>query len=372
MALPDMPEPGSSDSEEESILPLAPPATATKTDATVTTTAHVTYSTSATFAAAGTASSSYVDDDGPSSLVLPAPVRGVKRSANAPARRALAVPSRLQTTIAPTASNAAADVIGANPNPNMPTDAIIERNKRVRRGEVANDGVSVTHRPRTRTFLPHALAKKGGAAPPSHSFFTLPEREVPTTARDRDATALDAAATSVATAATVSTLSAPSGSAMTKTTATTNSAATVAAATAVAAAKEQAQYQQYIETQQHNTYSGGAGMQGDDAALRAIVSAQERRGRGRRGREDGSDITFVDVNDRDRRLTFEEWQQHYGSAEVQPAPKYRPSTAPDQGARGKHQISYLVHQAKARQSELQVHWAQGTEARKASRTRYGF
>nr|CAB3265131.1 proline-rich protein PRCC-like [Phallusia mammillata] len=38
----------------------------------------------------------------------------------------------------------------------------------------------------------------------------------------------------------------------------------------------------------------------------------------------------------------------------------------------KHQMSYLIHQARARELELKNAWAAGREARKAARMRYGF
>ena len=46
--------------------------------------------------------------------------------------------------------------------------------------------------------------------------------------------------------------------------------------------------------------------------------------------------------------------------------------APSQQSRRKHQMSYLIHQAKEREVELKNAWAAGHAARQAARNRYGF
>ena len=46
--------------------------------------------------------------------------------------------------------------------------------------------------------------------------------------------------------------------------------------------------------------------------------------------------------------------------------------APSQQSRKKHQMSYLIHQAKEREIELKNAWAAGHAARQAARNRYGF
>lgn len=44
----------------------------------------------------------------------------------------------------------------------------------------------------------------------------------------------------------------------------------------------------------------------------------------------------------------------------------------DRRAKQKHQITYLVQMAKAREAELQYEWAQGKNARVQARQKYGF
>lgn len=48
------------------------------------------------------------------------------------------------------------------------------------------------------------------------------------------------------------------------------------------------------------------------------------------------------------------------------------NNAPSATSKRKHQLSYLIHQAKEREIELKNAWAAGNQARKAARNRYGF
>lgn len=101
-----------------------------------------------------------------------------------------------------------------------------------------------------------------------------------------------------------------------------------------------------------------------------LLGAKERN-LSRHGKR-GEEINFVDVSQSNNVGSFEEWQLKYGHVQDQMKPGGRQSHKTGSTDKRKHQLTWLATQARERESELQLKWASGTQARRAAKMRYGF
>lgn len=92
---------------------------------------------------------------------------------------------------------------------------------------------------------------------------------------------------------------------------------------------------------------------------------------GRKGtkRKHQENIQFIDIS-QDQLTNKEEWMTHSLQAETEYQP--RGLIDPATGTKKKHQITYLAHQAKANEQELQSMWSANRHAKMQTQSKYGF
>lgn len=104
----------------------------------------------------------------------------------------------------------------------------------------------------------------------------------------------------------------------------------------------------------------------DEEAIRALAGSTAKRAR----REE---MNIIDVSTEEIIPSKEEWMR----TAIQSATTYIPrglntKEEPAAGTRRKHQITYLAHQAKINEMELQAMWAENRHARRQTQSKYGF
>lgn len=82
------------------------------------------------------------------------------------------------------------------------------------------------------------------------------------------------------------------------------------------------------------------------------------------------DIQFIDIS-QDQLTSKEEWMAHSLQAETEYQPRGM-ADDPATGTKKKHQITYLAHQAKANEHELQAMWSANRHAKMQTQNKYGF
>lgn len=93
---------------------------------------------------------------------------------------------------------------------------------------------------------------------------------------------------------------------------------------------------------------------------------------GHRGtkRKHQEDIQFIDIS-QDQLTSKAEWMAHSLQAETEYQPRGM-TDDPASGTKKKHQITYLAHQAKANEHELQAMWSANRHAKMQTQNKYGF
>lgn len=103
-----------------------------------------------------------------------------------------------------------------------------------------------------------------------------------------------------------------------------------------------------------------------DRDIEALCGTRAKRARGH------EEIEFIEVSHNEVMPKREEWQRTQLAGETQYQPKGLVGYDGGAGTKKKHQITYLAHQAKANESELQAMWAANRQARAQTSNKYGF
>ncbi|GAB0094660.1 uncharacterized protein DMENIID0001_099810 [Sergentomyia squamirostris] len=85
------------------------------------------------------------------------------------------------------------------------------------------------------------------------------------------------------------------------------------------------------------------------------------------------EINFVDIRGDQVMPSQEEWMRQ-ALANSTELPKGKPAAGSEGGglSKRKHQITYLAHQAKSNEQELQAMWAANRQSRRQTQSKYGF
>ncbi|XP_055373229.1 putative uncharacterized protein DDB_G0289963 [Condylostylus longicornis] len=106
----------------------------------------------------------------------------------------------------------------------------------------------------------------------------------------------------------------------------------------------------------------------DKVALQALVGASHAK-----RRKLVEEIQVVEISGEQILPSRDEWMRAALAAETTYQPKgVLVDEEPAPGTRKKHQITYLAHQAKANEAELQAMWAANRQNRRATASKYGF
>lgn len=108
--------------------------------------------------------------------------------------------------------------------------------------------------------------------------------------------------------------------------------------------------------------------QNHDINIEALIGARAAK-RSRKG-----DIQFIDISQDQVTSNHEEWKRNQLQSETQyqPTGRLNVGEGPGTGTKKKHQITYLAHQAKANEAELQAMWATNRQSRRQTQSKYGF
>ncbi|XP_062865335.1 proline-rich protein PRCC [Trichomycterus rosablanca] len=103
----------------------------------------------------------------------------------------------------------------------------------------------------------------------------------------------------------------------------------------------------------------------NDEAFRRLQGKQNR------GKEE---IKFLEIKGDDQLSGTQQWMMKNMSAEVEPRKSFskKKGDQPTGQQRRKHQITYLIHQAKERELELKNNWADNKLTRRQTQAKYGF
>lgn len=111
----------------------------------------------------------------------------------------------------------------------------------------------------------------------------------------------------------------------------------------------------------------------ESAAAAALVNEQAITAlcgsRAKRARKD--EINIIDVSG-DHLINRDEWIRNQLTATTEYQPRGLVDEEPGAGTKRKHQITYLAHQAKANEQELQAMWATNRHTRRQTQNKYGF
>ncbi|XP_007230869.3 proline-rich protein PRCC [Astyanax mexicanus] len=103
----------------------------------------------------------------------------------------------------------------------------------------------------------------------------------------------------------------------------------------------------------------------NDEAFRRLQGKQNR------GKEE---IKFLEIKGDDQLSGNQQWMTKNMSAETEPRKSFskKKGDQPTGQQRRKHQITYLIHQAKERELELKNNWADNKVSRRQTQAKYGF
>lgn len=126
----------------------------------------------------------------------------------------------------------------------------------------------------------------------------------------------------------------------------------------VAAAAAEAQ------EEQEAAESAAAAALVDEQAIAALCGSRAKRAR-------KDEINIIDVSG-DHLVNRDEWIRNQLTAATEYQPRGLVDEEPGAGTKRKHQITYLAHQAKANEQELQAMWATNRHTRRQTQNKYGF
>lgn len=106
----------------------------------------------------------------------------------------------------------------------------------------------------------------------------------------------------------------------------------------------------------------------DEINIEALIGARAAK----RSRKE--DIQFIDISQDQVTFSHDEWSRNQLQSETQfqPTGRLNVGEGPGTGTKKKHQITYLAHQAKANEAELQAMWATNRQSRRQTQSKYGF
>lgn len=102
----------------------------------------------------------------------------------------------------------------------------------------------------------------------------------------------------------------------------------------------------------------------DEQAITALCGSRAKRAR-------KDEINIIDVSG-DHLVNRDEWIRNQLTAATEYQPRGLVDEEPGAGTKRKHQITYLAHQAKANEQELQAMWATNRHTRRQTQNKYGF
>lgn len=102
----------------------------------------------------------------------------------------------------------------------------------------------------------------------------------------------------------------------------------------------------------------------DEQAINALCGSRAKRAR-------KDEINIIDVSG-DHLVNRDEWIRNQLTATTEYQPRGLVDEEPGAGTKRKHQITYLAHQAKANEQELQAMWATNRHTRRQTQNKYGF
>lgn len=122
------------------------------------------------------------------------------------------------------------------------------------------------------------------------------------------------------------------------------------------------------EYMQAASASSTAATDHDQINIEALIGARAAK------RSRKNDIQFIDIRQDQVASTNDEWMRNrlQSETEFQPTGRLVGSDQPGAGTKKKHQITYLAHQAKANEAELQAMWATNRQSRRQTQSKYGF
>lgn len=119
-----------------------------------------------------------------------------------------------------------------------------------------------------------------------------------------------------------------------------------------------------IQEDQEAAESAAAAALVDEQAITALCGSRAKRAR-------KDEINIIDVSG-DHLINRDEWIRNQLTAATEYQPRGLVDEEPGAGTKRKHQITYLAHQAKANEQELQAMWATNRHTRRQTQNKYGF
>lgn len=104
----------------------------------------------------------------------------------------------------------------------------------------------------------------------------------------------------------------------------------------------------------------------DQKTMEALCGSSAKRSR------KYEDVNIIDISDDQVLPNRDEWLRQQLTSKTEYQPKGLVDEEPGAGTRKKHQITYLAHQARANEQELQAMWAANRHARRLTQNKYGF
>lgn len=102
----------------------------------------------------------------------------------------------------------------------------------------------------------------------------------------------------------------------------------------------------------------------DQQAMQALCGSRSRRGQ--------EPINIIDISGDQVMPDRDEWMRTQLTASTEYQPRGLVDQEPGAGTKRKHQITYLAHQAKANEAELQAMWAANRHTKRQTQNKYGF
>lgn len=103
----------------------------------------------------------------------------------------------------------------------------------------------------------------------------------------------------------------------------------------------------------------------DAQAMHALCGSRSKRSR-------TDDVRIIDLSGDQVHPNRDEWLRNQLQATTEYQPRGLVDEEPAAGTKRKHQITYLAHQAKANEQELQAMWAANRHTRRQTQNKYGF
>lgn len=104
----------------------------------------------------------------------------------------------------------------------------------------------------------------------------------------------------------------------------------------------------------------------DEEALQTLIGGSRAK------RAKMNDFEFLELSHEQVMPDREEWKRTALANSTDPLPRGEIKDGPKGVAKRKHQITYLAHQAKSNEAELQAMWAANRQSKRQTQSKYGF